>query len=315
MSNKCLVTGGSGFIGSHLCESLLNKGYEIVCIDNLITGDKKNIKHLLQNRNFQFIEDDITKPISIEFKYIFHLASPASPNKKSKKSFINHPIETLLANSLGTYYLLELAKKTGAQFLFASTSEIYGDPNVSPQNENYFGNVNPIGIRSVYDEGKRFGESITMVYHRNFNLNVRVVRIFNTYGPRMQVDDGRVIPNFISQALDQKPITVYGDGQQTRSCCYIDDMVDGIKKAMFSQKSKGEVFNLGNPDERTVLELATLIKKMTNSSSEIAFEELPEDDPRIRKPDITKAKGLLNWEPKVELEEGLEKTIQYFKHL
>lgn len=313
---KCLVAGGAGFIGSHLCKLLLNEGYEVICLDNFITGDKKNITPLLKNPQFKLIEQDVTKISNVtRSAYIFHLASPASPNKKSPRSYINHPIETLLANSVGTYQLLELAKKLSARFLYTSSSEVYGDPSVSPQSETYFGNVNPIGIRSVYDEGKRFGEAITMAYVRKYNLNARIVRIFNTYGPGMQRDDGRVVSNFIAQAIAQKPITIYGDGSQTRSCCYISDMVEGLKQAMFKDEAKGEVINIGNPDERTILELATIIKKMTNSRSEIVFEELPGDDPKIRKPDIKRAKEILGWSPKIKLEEGLKKTIEYFRQL
>jgi dTDP-glucose 4,6-dehydratase/UDP-glucuronate decarboxylase len=317
--HKALVAGGAGFIGSHLCKSLLEDGYKVVCVDNLITGDKKNIEALLVNAKFKFIEHDITKPVSSikhkvsSIKYIFHLASPASPNKKSKRSYINYPVETLLANSAGTYNLLELSKKLNAKFLYTSSSEIYGDPKVSPQNEEYFGNVNPNGIRSVYDEGKRFGESLTFTYVRKHNVNVRIVRIFNTYGPNMQIDDGRVVSNFVNQAIYDKPITVYGNGSQTRSFCYIDDMVEGLKLVMFSSGTRGEVINLGNSYEITILELAKLIKRITNSSSQIIFEDLPEEDPKSRKPDIKKAKRLLNWNPKTKLEKGLRKTIEYFK--
>ena len=248
-----LIAGGAGFIGSNLCESLLPE-FKVICVDNLITGEKKNIEELLKNPNFKFLEMDITRPREgtdnefLNINYIFHLASPASPNKKSKRSYVNFPIETLLVNSIGTYNLLELAKERNAKFLYASSSEIYGDPAISPQNEEYFGNVNPNGIRSVYDEGKRFGEAITMAYYRKYNLDTRIVRIFNTYGPKMRADDGRVISNFINQALSNQPITVYGDGSQTRSCCYVDDMVDGLKRAMFAEKAKGEVINIGNQD-------------------------------------------------------------------
>lgn len=311
-----LVAGGSGFIGSHLCKSLLSKDYKVICVDNLVTGDKSNIAPLLDNENFSFLEKDITKPLEeIKADYIFHLASPASPNKKYPKSYINLPLETLLANSMGTYNLLELAKKTGAKFLFTSTSEVYGDPKISPQAEDYFGNVNPNGVRSVYDEAKRFGEAITMSYVRSNGLDARIIRIFNTYGPLMQKDDGRVVSEFIIQALTNQSLTIYGDGKQTRSFCFVDDMVIGIEKAMFTNGTKGEVINLGNPIEKTMLELAEIIKRITNSSSNIIFESLPQDDPKIRKPDISKAKRLLDWEPKIGIEEGLTKTIQYFKNL
>lgn len=310
-----VVTGGAGFIGSHLCQALINKGYKVICIDNLITGNKENISDLTASSHFEFIEQDVTTSIHniSGIDYLFHLASPASPNKKSKKSYMNLPIETLLVNSLGTYQLLELAKAKSARFLYASSSEVYGDPEVSPQSEDYFGNVNPNGIRSVYDEGKRFGEAITMAYVRKFNLDARIVRIFNTYGPKMQKDDGRVVSNFINQAIQNDPLTVYGDGTQTRSFCYVSDMVDGLQKAMFTQNSKGEVFNLGNPDERTITELATIIKNMLSSSSEIVHEEALEDDPKRRKPNIDKAKDKLHWEPKIKLEDGLKEAIQYFK--
>lgn len=316
-----LVSGGAGFIGSHLCKRLLQDGCKVICVDNLITGSKENVKDLLLIPQFKFIEQDIAKPIrqlpdqKSKVDYIFHLASPASPNKKSRRSYINYPIETLLANSVGTYNLLELAKKKSARFLYASSSEVYGDPAISPQKEEYFGNVNPVGVRSVYDEGKRFGEAITMAYVRKHNLDARIVRIFNTYGPQMQRDDGRVVSNFINQAIANEQITIYGDGKQTRSFCYIDDMIEGILKAMLIEKVRGEVVNLGNPDERTILELTILIKKMANSQSKIVHEEASEDDPKRRKPDITKAKRILGWEPKLGLEEGLTKTIQYFQSI
>ena len=316
-----LVAGGAGFIGSNLCKRLLDNNYKVICLDNFITSDRKNIKDLLNNSQFTFLEQDVTKLISnfqfpiSNLDFIFHLASPASPNKKSVRSYINFPIETLLVNSIGTYNLLELAIRFNARFLYASSSEIYGDPAVSPQKEDYFGNVNPNGVRSVYDEGKRFGEAITFGYIRKNNLDGRVVRIFNTYGPVMLADDGRVVSNFINQAIRNQPITVYGKGTQTRSFCYVDDMVKGIIAAMFNPKTKGKVFNLGNPDERTVLDIAKLIKKMTNSSSEIAFEDLPLDDPKARKPDIARAKNILGWEPKVSTEEGFQKTIDYFKSM
>ncbi|OGH03109.1 MAG: NAD-dependent dehydratase [Candidatus Levybacteria bacterium RIFCSPHIGHO2_01_FULL_37_17] len=314
----CLVAGGGGFIGSHLCESLLDENFRVICVDNFITGDKSNIKHLSLNKNFLLIEDDIIKRKEYDIaktNYIFHLASPASPNLKSKKSYINFPLETLLVNSLGTYNLLEVALKSNAKFLYTSTSEVYGDPAISPQTETYFGNVNPNGIRSPYDESKRFGESITMTYFRKFNLDSRIIRIFNTYGPRMQKDDGRVVSNFINQALENRPITIYGDGAQTRSFCFVSDMVEGIKRAMFNEETSGEVINLGNPTEKSILDFAKLIIQLTQSSSELLFEELPQDDPKKRNPDITKAKKILNWEPKIELEKGIVKTIQYYKEL
>lgn len=308
-----LVAGGAGFIGSHLCHSLLDDGLKVLCVDNLITGEKKNIEDLLVNPNFKFIEADVIKPLDVEkIDFVFHLASPASPNKNNPKSYMQKPIETLLANSLGTFELLELARKYSAKFLYASSSEVYGDPLISPQNEDYFGNVNPNGVRSVYDEGKRFGEAMVMSYFRKYNLDNKIIRIFNTYGPKMP-DDGRVIINFINQALKNNPITIYGDGKQTRSFCYIDDMIEGIKKTMFSDDSKGQVVNMGNPTELTILNISDLIKKMTNSSSQIVFEEFPQDDPKQRKPDITKVKTLLGWEPKVDINEGLKKTIDYIK--
>jgi nucleoside-diphosphate-sugar epimerase len=316
-----LVAGGAGFIGSHLCKSLLDDNYKVICVDNFITSDKSNLKDLLKNPEFTLLEFDITKQVEkLNLKvqnldYIFHLASPASPNKKSTRSYVNFPIETLLANSLGTYNLLELARKYNSKFLYTSTSEIYGDPSISPQKENYFGNVNPNGVRSVYDEGKRFGEAITFGYVRKHNLDARIIRIFNTYGPVMMADDGRVVSNFINQAIKDKPITIYGKGTQTRSFCYVDDMVEGIKLAMFSFNTKGEVFNLGNPDERSILDIAKLIKNLTNSKSEIIFEDLPIDDPKSRKPDISHAKEILGWEPKVSTEQGLKRTIEYFKSI
>lgn len=308
-----LVTGGAGFIGSNLCKSLLEDNKKVICVDNLTTGDYQNIDPFIHNSNFKFIEQDVIEELDIDnIDFIFHLASPASPNKKNERSYIQKPIETLLANSLGSYRLLELARKNSSKFLYASSSEVYGDPKQSPQKEDYFGNVNPNGVRSVYDEGKRFGEAITMAYFRKFDLDIKIVRIFNTYGPKM-VDDGRVITSFIIQALKKEPLTVYGDGKQTRSLCFIDDMVEGLREVMFSNKTKGEVLNLGNPGERTILELAELIMKLTNSNSKIIFEDISQDDPKRRLPDISKAKRLLGWEPKVGLEEGLRKTIEYLK--
>jgi len=316
-----LVAGGAGFIGSHLCKSLLKDNYKVICVDNFITSDKDNLKDLLKNPEFTLLEQDVTQSIQIRqladqnLDYVFHLASPASPNQKSAKSYINHPIETLLVNSQGTHNLLELARQFNAKFLYASSSEVYGDPAISPQKEDYFGNVNPNGIRSVYDEGKRFGEAITFSYVRKYSLDARIIRIFNTYGPVMQIDDGRVVSNFINQAIEDKPITVYGKGTQTRSLCYIDDMIFGIRLAMFTPNTKGKIFNLGNPDERSILDIAKLIKSLTNSKSEIVFEDLPEDDPKARKPDVSHAKEALVWEPKITTEEGLKKTIEHFKSI
>lgn len=313
-----MVAGGAGFIGSNLCKFLLDKGYKVICLDNFITGEKANLKELLENENFSLLEKNIID-LNIDelpqFDYLFNLASPASPNAKSARSYIAFPVETLLVNSHGNYHLIEAAKKNNAKFLFASTSEIYGDPAVSPQSEDYFGNVNPNGIRSVYDEAKRFGEAMTSAYVRKYDTDGRIVRIFNTYGPNMRPDDGRVISNFICQALKNEPITIYGDGSQTRSFCFITDMIDGLCAAMFTDGTKGEVINLGNPDERTISETAEIIKQATGSSSEIIYEELPPDDPKERKPDITKAKNLLSWEPKVTLSDGLQKTVEYFKSL
>jgi nucleoside-diphosphate-sugar epimerase len=304
-----LITGGAGFIGSWLCESLLTKGNRIICIDNLITGSKNNINHLLSNNNFNFIEKDVSEKLNIEDKLdiIFHLASPASP-----KDFEKIPIEIMFSNSIGLYNLLVLAKEKNARFLFASTSETYGQPQEHPQKEEYWGNVNPVGQRSCYDESKRFGEALSMTFHRIYGLDVKIARIFNTYGPRMRRDDGRVTPNFIIQALNNNPITIHGDGKQTRSFCYVADMVEGLEKLLCSGYS-GHVFNLGNTDEISILKLADKIKEITASSSGIIFKPLPEDDPLRRKPDITKAKEFLKWEPKTTLEDGLKKTVEWFR--
>jgi len=305
---RILVTGGAGFIGSHLCKYLLEKGENVIAVDNLITGTKANIKELQDNSRFEFIEENICNSLSLEkeINQIYNLASPASPIDYQQK-----PIETLEVGSIGVKNMLELAVKNNATFLQASTSEVYGDPNQHPQTEDYWGNVNPVGIRSCYDEAKRYGEALVMAYHRVRNVDTRIVRLFNTYGPQMRKNDGRVVSNFINQALNKEPLTVYGDGSQTRSFCYIDDMVLGFHKAMNS----AEIFpiNLGNPSEHTILGIAKLVKELTNSKSEIVHKELPEDDPVRRKPDIYKAKKLLNWEPKITLKEGLEKTIEYFK--
>lgn len=308
-----LVTGGAGFIGSHLCEELIKKGYKVVCLDNLITGSKKNIEGLLTNPNFEFIEADASSPLNLgsDLNFVFHLASPASPIDYQK-----HPEETLLANSMGTLNVLNLAKNNDTKVLIVSTSEIYGNPLEHPQKETYFGNVNSFGPRSCYDESKRFAEAATYVYLHKYGIDARIVRIFNTYGPRMQKDDGRVISNFINRALANEPVEVDGDGTQTRSFCFVSDMVEGILKAMFSQATNGEVFNLGNPDEYKIKDLAEKIIEMTGSKSEIKYTgSFREDDPMRRQPDISKAKKVLGWEPKVELTEGLERTIEYYKSL
>lgn len=315
---KVIVTGGAGFIGSHLCSRLLNDGYSVVCIDNFLTGSKKNIEGLLENSKFKLIEADVSQQFTDEINeqlndasFIFHLASPASPI-----DYQNHPEETLLVNSLGALNMLKLAKNFGTRILITSTSEIYGDPLEHPQKETYFGNVNTFGPRSCYDESKRFSETATYVYLNKYGIDARIIRIFNTYGPNMQKDDGRVVSNFINQALENKDITVDGDGSQTRSFCYVDDMVEGITKVMFGENTKGEVFNLGNPDEFTIKELAEMVISMTKSVSKIKYSEnFREDDPMRRKPDISKAKKILDWEPKVKIEEGLQKTIEYYKSL
>jgi nucleoside-diphosphate-sugar epimerase len=316
-SRTCLVTGGAGFIGSHLCDALLLLGHKVICIDNLLTGRKENLRDAVQNPHFTFIEHDVTKPLSKDaceqigtISYVFHLASPASVVDYQK-----YPEETALTNSMGTINMLRFAKDIGATFLLASTSEIYGDPKEHPQKEAYWGNVNPVGLRACYDESKRFGEMISMVYHRRDGVDVRIARIFNTYGPRMRPDDGRVVSNFINQAIINKPLTVYGDGSQTRSFCFVDDLVEGIMKGMFTDGINGEVINLGNPEEYRVIELAEKIKAMTGATSEIVFKDLPPDDPRERQPDITKAKRLLGWEPRVSVDEGLRKTIEYYRKL
>jgi len=305
---KILVTGGAGFIGSFLCERLLEDGYDVICLDNFFTGKKSNIKHLLKNQKFKFIEHDVTKQIELKIDSIFHLASPASP-----VDYQRLPIETSMANSLGTFNMLQLAKKNNARFLLASTSEVYGDPSEHPQKETYWGNVNPIGPRSCYDESKRFAETLTMSFHTRYGLDVRIARIFNTFGSRMRKDDGRAIPNFITQALSGQPITVYGDGKQTRSFCFISDMIDGLMELMFTDSLSGQVVNLGNTEERSILSVARLIKDLTKTKSEIVFKPLPEDDPTRRRPDITKAKELLNWKPKIDFVEGLKETVEWFK--
>ena len=301
-----VITGGSGFVGSYLCEKLINDGHKIIVIDNLLTGSRENINDLLDNENFSFIEHDVQDHIEIEDKvdYVLHFASAASP-----KAYTEHPVNTLKAGSVGTINTLGLAKKHNAEYLLASTSEVYGDPLISPQNEEYWGNVNPNGERSMYDEAKRFAEAAVATYSRSYGLKTKIVRIFNTYGPRMQLNDGRVVTNFIVQALRNENITIYGDGTQTRSFSYVEDTVAGIISLMNS--TEYDVFNIGNPNEMTVGQLAEKIIKLTDSTSEIKYLELPNDDPKQRKPDITKAKTKLNWEPKVNLDEGLSKTIKW----
>ncbi len=305
---KILLTGGAGFIGSHLCDAFIKNGNSVVCLDNFLTGRKDNIRHLLKEKNFKFIEHDICDSVDIKETpdYILHFASPASP-----VDYLKHPLETLKVGSLGTRNALGIAKKYKAKFLLASTSEVYGDPLVNPQPETYWGNVNSIGPRSVYDESKRFAEAITMAYHRTYAVDAKIIRIFNTYGPRMREQDGRAIPNFIDQAVKNEPLTVYGKGQQTRSFCYITDLVEGIIKLMASQLN--EPVNIGNPNETTILELASMIIKLTNSKSKVVYKELPVDDPKVRRPDITKAKAMLAWQPKISLEKGLVQTIDWFK--
>lgn len=307
MSDRVLVTGGSGFLGSHLCEKLLNFNNEVICVDNLFTGQKKNIYNFMSNPKFDFIRHDICFPLYLEVDKIYNLACPASPIH-----YQFDPVQTTKTSVHGAINMLGLAKRLGIPIFQASTSEVYGDPIVHPQKEEYWGNVNPIGPRSCYDEGKRCAETLFFDYRRQHNLIIKVARIFNTYGPRMHPADGRVVSNFIMQALHQEDITIYGDGTQTRSFCYVDDLVDAIIKLMDTPKDITGPINLGNPVEFTILELAELVIKITDSKSKIVYKNLPEDDPRQRMPDITKAREVLNWEPKVELEDGIKKTIQYF---
>lgn len=307
---KILVTGGAGFIGNHLCRRLLNEGNEILCLDNFFTGQKNNIIDLLTNPKFELIRHDITFPYYTEVDEIYNLACPASPIYYQKD-----PVQTTKTSIHGAINMLGLAKRTEAKILQASTSEIYGDPIIHPQVESYWGNVNPIGIRSCYDEGKRCAETLFFDYNRQYNVKIKVVRIFNTYGPNMFENDGRVVSNFIIQALKNKDITIYGNGKQTRSFCYVDDLVSGLIKMMDSPNNITGPINLGNPNEFTISELAFKVKELTNSKSEIIFKSLPEDDPKQRKPDITLAKSILNWEPSIQLNEGLEKTIEYFKRI
>ena len=313
-----LITGGAGFIGSHLCKKLVDQGDTVICLDNLLTGSQKNIADLLADKNFFFFNQDAVKPfVSRKFAkidQIYHLASPADPNVNSPVSYMTHPFETMRVNTIGTWNMCELTVKHNAKLLFASTSEVYGDPQVSPQSESYRGNVSTTGPRAVYDESKRFGETIVSAFVRNKNLNGRITRIFNTYGPKMNPNEGRAVVNFIKQAIKNEYIAIYGDGSQTRSFCYVDDEVEGLILAMEKGK-RGEVYNIGNNREMSILVFAKLIKKLADSKSKIIFEPLPEDDPTQRKPDITKAKKRLGWNPKIDLEEGLLKTIQYFRKI
>ncbi len=305
---RVLITGGAGFLGSHLCDKFISEGYEVICMDNFITGSPNNIAHLFDNPHFKFVNYDVTNYIYVEgdLDYILHFASPASPI-----DYLKLPIQTMKVGSLGTHKTLGLAKAKNARFLLASTSETYGDPLVHPQVETYWGNVNPVGYRGVYDEAKRFAEALTMAYHRFHNLETRIVRIFNTYGPRMRFEDGRAIPAFISQALANDDVTVFGNGMQTRSICYVDDLVEGIYRLLLSDEV--EPVNIGNPNELTMLDLAKEIIRLTNSQSKIIFKELPSDDPKVRQPDISKAKKILEWEPKIARDEGLMRTIEDFK--
>ncbi|MFW5856458.1 MAG: UDP-glucuronic acid decarboxylase family protein [Planctomycetota bacterium] len=304
-----VVTGGAGFLGSHLCDYLLAQGHEVVCVDNLITGRTKNIEHLDAHPNFRFLRQNVSDYILVSgpVDYILHFASPASPI-----DYLRLPIQTLKVGSLGTHNALGLAKGKGARLLLASTSEVYGDPAVHPQPESYWGNVNPIGPRGVYDEAKRFAEAITMAYHRTHGVETRIVRIFNTYGPRMRVEDGRVLPSFLSQLLRNEDVTVFGSGEQTRSFCYVSDLVEGIYRLLLSDED--EPVNLGNPEEISILGFAKELKALTGSSSNIVHEPLPEDDPKLRRPDISRARERLGWEPKVHREDGLQQTIPYFRH-
>lgn len=304
---QILVAGGGGFLGSHLCDRLLDDGHYVIALDNFYTGNIENLKHLKQNSNFELIRQDVTSPIDIEVDGIFNLACPASPIQYQK-----HPVQTVKTNVLGSINLLELAQKTGARILQASTSEVYGDPEIDPQVEEYWGRVNPIGIRSCYDEGKRTAETLFTDYHRQYGVDIRIARIFNTYGPRMAKNDGRVVTNFLHQALNHQPLTVYGKGEQTRSFCYVDDLIDGLIKLFFIE---GVTFpiNLGNPVPVTMLDLAQEIIQITNSKSEISFNDLPQDDPKERRPDITKAIKILRWSPKISREIGLKKTLEFIE--
>jgi nucleoside-diphosphate-sugar epimerase len=305
---KILVTGGAGFIGSHLCARLLEEGHDVICVDNFITGSEQNIAPFRNHPRFTSLKHDVTCPLDVAVEAVFHMASPASP-----VGYMENPIETILVNSQGTYQMLSLARKYRAMFLYTSTSEAYGDPLEHPQREEYWGHVNPIGPRACYDESKRLGETLTMEYYRQFQLNARIVRIFNTYGPNSQMEDGRMIPNFITRALKNEPLTIYGDGSKTRSICYVSDLVEGLTRSLFRPHTAGEVFNLGNTAEHSVLEFAHTIITLCNSSSRIIFESSRIDDPERRRPDITKARTILGWEPLVAKEEGLLRTIDWFR--
>jgi len=307
---RVLVTGGAGFLGSHLCDELIALGHEVVVADNLYTGSKSNISHLLSNSNFEFLRHDITFPLYLEVDAIYNLASPASP-----VHYQRHPVQTIKTSVIGSVNMLGLAKRLNIPILQASTSEVYGDPQISPQTEEYWGNVNPIGIRACYDEGKRAAETLFFDYSRQYNVNIKVIRIFNTYGPRMHPNDGRVVSNFIVQALQGRDITIYGEGLQTRSFCYVSDLIRGMILMMRSKDSIKGPINLGNPNEFTIRQLAEMVINMTKSKSKLVFQELPSDDPRQRKPEISKAKSLLDWSPKVEIEQGLNHTIEYFKKI
>jgi UDP-glucuronate decarboxylase len=306
---KILVTGGSGFLGSHLCEALLEMGHEVICVDNFYTGSKANVLQLIKNSNFELIRHDVTFPLYLEIDGIFNLACPASPVQYQR-----NPVQTLKTSVHGAINMLGLAKRTRARILQASTSEVYGDPTVSPQSEEYWGNVNPIGIRACYDEGKRAAETLFFDYHRQFGTDIRVARIFNTYGPKMAIDDGRVVSNFINQALRNESLTLFGDGLQTRSFCYVDDLIQGLLKLFFTEDISGPI-NLGNPEPITMIQLAKEILELTNSNSKIKFLPLPQDDPLQRNPEISKAKLLLNWSPTVNREIGIRRTIDYFAEL
>lgn len=305
---RAVITGGAGFLGSHLCELMLERGWEVLCLDNLVTGSEANLAHLMPNPKFRFARHDVSRFIDVQgpVEAVLHFASPASP-----PDYLRLPIQTMKVGALGTHNSLGLALAKNAKYLLASTSECYGDPNVSPQPETYWGNVNPVGPRGVYDEAKRYAEAMTMAYHRYHGLNTHIVRIFNTYGPRMRLNDGRALPNFLYQALVGEPITVYGDGKQTRSFCYVSDLLEGIYRLLMSEEH--EPTNIGNPRELTILEFAERVRKLVGATAPIVFHPLPQDDPKQRCPDIAKAKRLLDWEPKVSLEDGLQRTYEYFR--